>query len=239
MRGLTNELNKKSKEASNLNARITELESLKVTAEGRSLKEAEEAFLTAKDEEIQKVAEERFNFVKAGWEQDKKPTEVLNAACNLLERSLKSGLWIKELAEKGVPEAVIKMVANEVNSRIDQEFIRRVEEESDKRALTKLSQLKNIEWPNWLRMHVEPTSRKLESKIVTNSLKLLEGPWTITCDKCMSQQNVGFNVEGVSQLLRNRYTYIECVNPNCRDFIGRHKIKVELEKLIYYYLTQG
>lgn len=172
-------------------------------------------------------------------EQHKKPAEVLNAACNLLERSLNDGLWIKELAEKGVPEAVINMISNEVSSRINQEFIRRVEEVSDKKALTKLNQLKNVEWPNWIRTHVEPISRKLESKIITNSLKLLEGPWTIPCDKCMSQQDVEFNVEGISQLLRNKCIYIECLNPNCKDFIGRHNTKVELGKLMYYYLTQG
>lgn len=65
--GLTNELNKGSKEASNLNARIAELENLKVTTEGKSLKETEEAFVKVKNEEIQKVAEEHFNFMKAGW----------------------------------------------------------------------------------------------------------------------------------------------------------------------------
>jgi len=236
---LTTEFHKTGEEVSKLKERIRELEDLKATVDGKTLEEAKEAFLTAKDEEIKEVASEQFNKIKTDWEQDKKPMEVLNTACNLLERSLKGGLWIKELAEKGVPEAVIKIVANEVSSRVNQEFVRRVDEESDKRALIKLNQLKNIEWPNWIRMHVEPTSRKLESNIVTNSMKLLEGPWVIACDKCMSQQSVGFNGEGISQLLRNKYIYIECLNPNCRDFIGKHKIKVEVEKLIYYYLTQG
>jgi len=53
----------------------------------------------------------------------------------------------------------------------------------------------------------------------------------------MSQKDVRFNVEVISQLLRNKSIYIECLNPNYRDFIGRHKTKVETigsnsEKLI-------
>ncbi|MGD0330986.1 MAG: hypothetical protein ABSB40_11215 [Nitrososphaeria archaeon] len=219
-----------------LESRISNLEQLKATTEGKTLREAEEAFIKAKNGEIQKVAEERFNFMKAGWERDKKPAEVLNAACNLLDRSLKGGLRIKELAEKGVPEAVIKIISNEVSSRINQEFIRRVEEESNK----KLNQLKNVEWPNWFRTHVEPKSRELESKIVANSLKRLEGPWIITCNKCGSQQeDMAFDEDGVSRLLRDKLVYIRCSNPNCRDFIGGHRIKVELRKLIYHYLIQG
>ncbi|MGD0330938.1 MAG: hypothetical protein ABSB40_10975 [Nitrososphaeria archaeon] len=222
-----------------LESRIGDLEQLKATTEGKTLKEGQVAFLKAKEEEVKKLAEEHFNGMKIEWEKNQKPKEVLDTACNYLKLGIGKGVWLKELSEKGVADAVIKIISNEVSSRVDREFIRRVGEESDKKALTKLNQLKNVEWPNWIRAHVQPISMELESKIVTNSLKLLEGPWPITCDKCKLQQEVEFSVEGVSQLLRDKWIYIECMDPNCRDFFGRHKIKMELGKLIYHYLAQG
>jgi len=56
--------------------RISELEGLKVIAEDKTLKEAKEAFLKAREEEIKMEAENLFNGMKTEWEKNVKPKEV-------------------------------------------------------------------------------------------------------------------------------------------------------------------
>jgi len=57
--------------------RISELEGLKAIAEGKALKEAKEAFLKAREEEIMMEAENLFSGMKTEWEKNVKPKEVL------------------------------------------------------------------------------------------------------------------------------------------------------------------
>lgn len=242
------ELQKSRIEINMLRDRVEKLENLKVTVEGKTLVEAEKAVMEAEEEEIKKRAKELFNSMKAGWEETEKPREVSSEAVKLLKHIVeglsKPGphLFLKEVAEAGIPEKVKEILDREVERRINVEFMRRVEEESERKALEKLKHLKEVEWPKWFRANVEPRVRELENKIYSNVFKLLRGPWTITCDRCGSKRRVEFTPQGVKELLRNGYIYVECTNPECMDLLFilpvRHKIRVELKNLISYYVTR-
>jgi len=123
-----------------------------------------------------------------------------------------------------------------VRKRVNAEFLRRVEEESERKANEKLEKLKSTEWLRWYKVVVEPRILQLESQIRYNTIKTLEGPWIITCDKCGTKFQVVLTTEGVEELLREGSLTIECQNPNCTDSIlfssSRHKIKVTLKELI-------
>ena len=54
-------------------------------AEGKTLKEAEEAFLKAMEGEVRERAQELLNQLKSEWEGKEKPREVLNEALKWLK----------------------------------------------------------------------------------------------------------------------------------------------------------
>jgi chromosome segregation ATPase len=239
---LKDEIKEKDKKITHLNERVDELESLRTIAEGKTLKEAEEAFLKVEDEEIKKNAEETLARLKSNWEKDEKPKEVLNEAVRWLNSTIEvlskpePHWFLKEVADVGLPEKVEEIIGLEVKRRLDNEFFRRVEEESKKKALEKLNQMKNVEWPRWFEAYAEPKIRELEEKMNTNLFNLLNGPWTITCDKCGTKQRIETMPQGIEQLLRNGYMTAECSNPNCNDFMARHR-KVELKAIIFSYIS--
>ena len=83
---------------------------------------------------------------------------------------------------------------------------------------------------------MEPKIRELEDKISANAIKLLKGPWPITCSQCGGEQSMEFTQQGIESLLRNGYVEVECENPNCTDSSllskRKHKIKIPLTDLI-------
>jgi len=79
---------------------------------------------------------------------------------------------------------------------------------------------------------VEPKARELKAKIFTNPLKLLKGPWTISCDKCATKQTVEFTPRGIESLLRYGFEVVECQNPNYKDFLWKHNIIFVLSNII-------
>jgi len=229
-------------EVERLNSRVKELEELKVLAEGKTLKEAEEAFLKAVESEVRERAQELLNQLKSEWEGKEKPREVLNEALKWLKHVIdqlsKQGPrnFAKEVADSGLPEKVEEVIKSGVGRRINEEFVRRVEEESSKKALQKLEELKTVELPRWYKSVVEPRIRQLESAIQSNVMKTLEGSWIITCDKCGTKFQIQLTPEWVEELLRTGNIMIECPNPNCVDtflaFTSKHKVKVTLKQLI-------
>jgi rubrerythrin len=235
-------IKKLEEELNNLVSRVRELEEIKTLTEGRTLKEAEELLLKAKEGEVKRLAKELFNQWKSEWERRDKPKEVLNEAIkqlkHIIEQLSKPGprTFTKEAVDFGLPEKVEEILNLEVSKRINTEFLRRVEEESERKANEKLEKLKSTEWLRWYKVVVEPRILQLESQIRYNAIKTLEGPWIITCDKCGTKFQVVLPTEGVEELLRGGSLMIECQNPNCIDsmlfFSSRHKIKVTLKELI-------
>jgi len=250
IKALKNEVVEKDKDIGQLNekmaqleSRVAELENLKATAEGKTLKEAEEVFLKAKENEVEQRAENLFTQMKLEWEKTSKPNEVFSKSIELLKSTVEAlakpgpRYFLKEVVDAGLPGKVEEIIGSEVRRRLDSEFLRRVEEKSDEKASAKLNQMVNVEWPNWLRANVDPKAKELEEKIIANALSLLKGPCTITCGKCGTGQTIEFTPQGIGDLLRNRYAMVECSNPNCRDLFTRHLIKVELKAFILSYIS--
>ncbi|MEM0172600.1 MAG: hypothetical protein QXM60_06320 [Thermoplasmatales archaeon] len=81
--------------------------------------------------------------MKLEWEKSEKPKEVLNEAIkwlnHVVEQLSKPGprVFLKEVADAGLPEKVEQIIGSEVRRRLNAEFARRVEEESNRKALTK------------------------------------------------------------------------------------------------------
>lgn len=229
-------------ELKHLKSRVRELEELKILTEGKTLKEAEEYFLKVKENEIKILAKDLFNKFKSEWERKDKPKEVMNEAIKLLNHILEQLSKSrpppipKEVIDTGLLEKVREILNSEVEKRINAEFLRRVEEVSEHKALEKLEKLKSIEWPNWYKSVVEPRILQLESKLQSNIIKTLKGPWLITCDKCRTIFQVELTTNEVEDLLRTGDVMTECPNPNCVDTIlfitSKHKIRITLRDLI-------
>jgi len=223
-------------------SRVRELEELKVLVEGRTLKEAEEVFLRAKENEVRVLARNLFNQLKSEWEREGKPVEVMDEAIRWLKHTLeqlsKPGTppLPKEIVESGLPEKVREILDSEVKRRVDAEFLRRVEERSEQKALEKLERLKSVEWLNWYKTVVEPRILQLEYELRSNAVKALKGPWLITCDRCGTTFQVELTADDVEDLLRKGSVAVECPNPNCLDtfffIVSRHRIEITLKKLI-------
>ena len=135
-------------------------------------------------------------------------------------------------------EKVDAILKTEVNRRLDAEFIKRVEEESTRKALPQFLRLKSEEWPKWLKENVEPRVEELAGKIKADALILLrERTWLITCDKCATKQSLKMTPEMMAGLLAQGWLRIGCGNPNCKDWISHHVITIQLKDLIGSYLT--
>jgi len=148
-----------------LNSRIRGLEELKFLAKGKSLKEAVEAFIKAKEEEIKRRAEELFPQMKREWEKKDKPREIQSEAIKLVKQIVeilrKPGprTWTKELVESSLPRQIETIIMSKVKK--------------------KLEYLKFIERQKWYEARVEPRILELESRMKTNAIAMLRGPWRI------------------------------------------------------------
>jgi hypothetical protein len=253
---LSNELKVRDEEIIRLNSKVKELssnikvlEDLKVTVEGKTMKDTVRSILRAKDKKIEEYAIKMFNEWKEEWEKNDKPKEVLEKAIFLLNHTIdqlnnnnnNKELLLKEVVDAGLDKKVKEIIDSEIERRMDAEFTKRVEEESNRKANEKLEELKEIELPIWYNTYVEPRIMQLEAKIKDNALKALEGPWNITCDRCKTKLSVKINAYSIEYLLSKGYIEIECVNPNCLDISlfsnSRHKITVNLRNIIQLYLT--
>jgi hypothetical protein len=247
VKSLRNELKARDEEIIRLNSKVKELssnikvlEDLKVTVEGKALKDAVKSILRAKDKKIEEYAIKMFNEWKEEWEKNAKPKEVLEKAIFLLKHTIdqiinnnNKELLPKEVVDSGLDKKVKEIIDSEVERRIDDEFTKRVEEESNRKANEKLEELKENEWLSWYNTYVEPMIMQLEAKIKDNTLKALEGPWSITCDRCKTKFNIKLTPYGIESLLSKGYIETECNNLNCLDdFNFRHKITVNLRDLI-------
>lgn len=235
-------------EVSRLEGRVKELEEFKATVEGKTLNEAMQVLLEKKEkvikEQAKEQADEAFSSMKAKWEKSEKPTEVENEAVKLLKGVVRvlggSGpqLFLDPLMRADIPRGVEEILAKEVERRIDAEFTKRVEEKSSQEVAVKFDQMKSTERHKWLNENVEPRVTELEERILTNALRLIEGPWDIACDKCNTEQSKNFAPQEITELLSTRYVEVECVNPDCKNW-GRHKIRIQLKDIVASRLKFG
>lgn len=117
-----------------------------------------------------------------------------------------------EMAGEHTIEKIDKMIKFEIEKRVNDDFRRRVELESNLRAEAKVKQMVDTEWPKYYRENIEPKVIELETKIKDNTLSVLKGPWTIECYICGKRQdNIEINTsDGIQSLLINGYVDLKC-----------------------------
>jgi hypothetical protein len=130
------------------------------------------------------------------------------------------------------------VLGKETEKRIDAEFHQRVERESKRMATVELEKLRRLEWPRFLTEHIGPRASTLAAEIQNNLMGVIrKTEWLIECDKCTTPQSWVFTSIGIEDLLRHGYVMVECVNDTCRDFWGKHGIKLTFQDLIRILLT--
>jgi len=213
-----------------------------IEEERLTLPQLRERVARVKADEIKAEAERIFDEHKSRWEKEEKPKEVGTEAQRVLRdfigilKGPEPHHFAQNIVELGLPDMVNGIVSSEVKHRLDGEFYRRVEQESERKALEKLDQLKRVEWPKWYHVNVEPKIAQLEALIRANVLDVLESIWTITCDKCRQSFNMNLTSEHIAVLLRSEYIEVECQNVNCTDSVlwwsWRHKVRISSRDLI-------
>jgi hypothetical protein len=191
--------------------RIRELESLKVMADGKTLGDVEQATIKAREQEIERRAQQKAGMTVQSWRTTQKQGEVEDEAIRQL------GL-VLDLMDGHRTTLPVTLLPLKVRHVLDREIERR-------------------QWPLWLEKNVEPKAADLEAKFNQNVFTALKGAWQWTCDKCNAPFEVEFTTENVELLLQSGSIRVLCLNPNCNDLFGRHSIKMTLRDLIYYRLT--
>lgn len=130
---------------------------------------------------------------------------------------------------KGVEE----ILNAEVEKRVNTKFLMMVQDESDKKAFEKIENLKNVELPLLYAANVEPKIKQLISLARDNAIKMIKGPWSVTCNICGLNLEAELTSKGIADFLSTGYILIKCSNQSCRN-----NIKVSLEDLISIYLTK-
>jgi hypothetical protein len=147
-----------------------------------------------------------------------------------------------EIAGEQIIEKIDKLIKLEVEKRVNDDFKRRVEVESNLRADAKVKQVVDTEWPKYYRENIEPKVRELETKIKDNTLSVLKGPWTIQCYICGKRQNdteINYS-HGLQSLLINGYVDLKCdrflislsESPITSVMVNPHDIRIQLSDMI-------
>jgi len=214
-----------------------------------NLAEAERRFLKAKEEDINRRAEEQLNSIKHEWERIEKPKLVTDAAAKAL-RDVVEHIFDSSPAAKAAggnpslpspsisPEQrpppsspaiwdqelntkVRSILDNGVRQGLDYEFERRVEAESQNRAEEKFEQIANTEWPNYYNQNILPLANELERMISGNVFNFLTGPWTITCKICgAAHRSRALSPEEVETLISTKTLEFQCYGAYFRSQIN-------------------
>jgi len=189
-----------------------------------TLEEAAREFIRAREEEVRVRVEREFEELKKDFE-----AKALQLIYQRLLAILKKPEWPVEIAQ------VIEEQAEEkAQSRLDDEFQRRVNEES----LGRLQQLKLTEWQPF----VEEEASHLVSSLRALAREL-EGTWRFICDRCQTRVSVDIGPRQIAAMLKGQQI-AEC--PHCTDFnlppgppIAPHKIEGStLENMLQAYLDK-
>ena len=187
------ELEKENHELEAENASLKETR--KTVGKGKlTLPDLRKRVAEIKNEEIQAEALRLFNEYKTSWEKEEKNREVADEACKITQaivtihqRNPDQRFYSKQWLQLDLPKKIADIMDDGIKKGIDTEFTRRVNSDAEKKAQTRLKELQSGEWPRWLKTHVEPTAELLRSRIITNAIEALKGPWLSTCNKCNSQ----------------------------------------------------
>jgi hypothetical protein len=189
-----------------------------------SLEQAAKEFVKAKEAEIRTRVESEFEGLKKDFEA-KAPQLIYQRLLAILEKPEWPVEIVKVIEEKAEEKA---------QSRLDDEFQRRVNEE----ALGRLQQLKLTEW--------QPFVEEEASHLVSSLRALVEelqGTWRFICDRCQTRVSVDIGPRQIAAMLKGQQI-AEC--PHCTDFnlppappIAPHKIEGStLENVLQAYLDK-
>lgn len=224
--------------------RVRELESQMASAEGKTLPEIERIMLAREEAAIERRANKVYEQRKMQWNTSEKPKEVATEAIKQLQiitdelRKAPPHSFPKELADSGAPTMVEEVIEREVKRRVNAEFWKKVDGESEKKAKVKLQQLKKEEWPKFMREQVDPRAAEITSLVRTNFGAFITREFSKQCDRCSTVVSFALTSEGVERLIRFGSISVQCSNENCRDWFGRHSIEIRLFELIEACLTQ-
>jgi len=125
--------------------------------------------------------------------------------------------WFKELVQNEIQSGIKK--------GLDQEFLTRVQ--------VAISNAKQLEWPRFLE---EYTMKVVTPLCRESAINFLKSPVTIEkpCDKCGIVVAFTLNPENMAGLIKNPFIVGCCLNPQCRDFIVRHRIRITLGDVIMH-----
>jgi|GEM_PF-5806772 len=204
---------------------LSMLKSAKVILKGGNLtlEEAAREFVKAREVEIEARVEKEFEGLQEKFEA--KVSELVY--CKLLA-ILKEPKWPAQIAE-----VIEKRAEEKAQSKLDDEFQRRVNEE----AWDSLQQLKRTEWKPFLEAEASRIGSNLKTLVAE-----LQGTWWLACDECHRRVTVDIGPRQIAALLKGARV-AEC--PLCRDFnlpplapFTPHKINGSgLEDLVEAYLA--
>ena len=198
-----------------------------------ALPQVRERINEIKAQEIKVEAQRLFSEYKTQWEKSEKPKQVYSEACRVLSMIIgkptepHARAFPAELFELGLPSKVIEILNAGIDSKTDAEFKKRVEKESDRKAVIKVKQTLGVEWPNWL----NPRVKQLEDKIISGALAELQGPWVLGCGRCGASMTRNLTPREMEDLIRDRAVDVDCPNPQC-GFILHTKIPLVIRDLI-------
>jgi uncharacterized coiled-coil DUF342 family protein len=92
-----------------------------------------------------------------------------------------------------------------------------------------------VEAERRLHHYISTLIREIKEDFVS---RYLFTTWTIPCDKCHSKFSTRLTSDQIAELIRDGYTYVECINKNCVDeYLFRlirypHRIPVKLEDFV-------
>lgn len=204
---------------------LSMLKQAKVILNGGDLtmEQAARELVKAKEAEIRTMAEQDFEGLRKNFEA-KAPRLVYQKLIAILKKHK----WPVEIAQ-----VIEKKAAEKAQSRLDDEFNLRVNEEAWNR-------FQELKWTEW-RPFVEEEASRIASNLKTLVAEL-QRTWHFTCDQCGSRVTVDIGPREIAALLKGERV-AEC--PRCRDFnlppappFAPHKIiGSALEDLVEAYLS--
>jgi len=96
-----------------------------------------------------------------------------------------------------------------------------------------INNAKQKEWPRFLNEYVQNTITPFCQQAVMNQLT---NPNTIekACDKCRTIMIVTLTPDDIAELIKRPYILVDCINPQCKDFLRRHRIRITLGDVIIH-----
>ena len=230
-------------EVENLEQKLAKMEHLVITSDGKTGSEVATKILAEEEKEIDRRVKELVVSRLEEWRIREKPKEVSEKAVSKVRDIVRviqkrphspTKYYSEDPQESALVREVERVLEQGVLERLNQEFQRRVDQRSTALADQKLDALIDVEWPNFLRPRAEELAARIEDAVFA----ALQNEWSLPCNKCKQTQSFSLTPEDISSLLRSGELKIECRNPGCRDFLGKHRFPVSLIGLIESYLVR-